>query len=366
MNELNIHQKTIAWLNSAKGISNRKIEKLLEYFNYKTSYLWDNFENEKFNLKILDLNIINDLSKSKSDFEEKLLIKLYEENVSIVTSFDNEYPSKLKNIDGAPYILYYKGNLKKINDISIAVVGSRKATAYGKWAAEKLTSEIAELGVNIISGLATGIDAIAHKTAIKYNAKTVGVIGSGIDICYPRSNENLYKEIEDKNGVIITEHPFGMQPMPNNFHARNRIISGLSDGVLIIEAQERSGTLITAGHAADQGREIFAVPGNIDSLYSKGTNLLIKDGAKVTTCVDDIIVEIPELKEKIRKKQVVDYSCLTDEEIIILNCLKSGKKTISEINELTNIEAKTLLSLLTLLEMKGAVKQFTGNSFVLT
>lgn len=362
---MNTNQRTIAWLNSAKGISNRKIEKILEYFNYNTSYLWDNFENEKYNLKMLDLNVISDLSTSKIDFEEKLLIKLYEEHVSIVTSFDDEYPLKLKNIEGAPYILYYKGNLNKINDISIAVVGSRKATAYGKWAADKLTGEMAELGINIISGLAAGIDAVAHKTAIKFNAKTVGVIGSGIDIVYPRSNERLYEEIEEKSGTILTEFPFGMQPMSNNFHSRNRIISGLSDGVLVIEAQERSGTLITAGHAADQGREIFAVPGNIDSLYSKGTNSLIRDGAKVTTCIDDIIDEIPELKEKVRKKLIIDYSCLTDEEIIILDCLKSGKKPFVEINEITNIEAKTLLSLLTLLEMKGIVKQLAGNIFIL-
>src|SRR5690606_22093077 len=139
----------------------------------------------------------------------------------------------------------------------------RKATTYGKFTAEKLTRELSLLGVNIVSGLASGIDTIAHKTAIKNNVKTYGIIGCGINVVYPKSNEKLYSEIVEKNGAVITEYTFGMEPMPNNFHDRNRIISGLSDGVLVIEAQEKSGTLITAGHAANQGKEIFAVPGNI-------------------------------------------------------------------------------------------------------
>lgn len=366
MERLNCNQKTIAWLNSANGISNRKIEKLLEYFNGSPKELWENFESEKCNLNLLKPEIIDYLIKSKNNFEEKLLKKLNNENSNIVTIYDDLYPKKLKQIEYAPYMLYYKGNLSCFDSLSIAVVGSRKATAYGKWAAEKLTGEISELGVNIISGLAVGIDTIAHKTALKFNTKTAGIIGCGIDIIYPKSNENLYREISEKGGAVITEYPFGMQPLPNNFHDRNRIISGMSDGVLVIEAQERSGTLITAGHAAEQGREIFAVPGNIDSLYSKGTNALIRDGAKITTSVNDIIDEILALKNMIKQKQnLIDFGCLTEGEIKIIDCLKSGSKDIHEIYEKTKLEAGAILSFATLLEMKGYIKQISGNKFIL-
>ncbi|WMJ76125.1 MULTISPECIES: DNA-processing protein DprA [unclassified Sedimentibacter] len=366
MERLDINQKTIAWLNSAKGISNRSIEKILEYFNNSPNDLWDNFENEKNNLSFIKYEAINSLCKIKAHFEEMLLIKLKEQNIGIVTVYDKYYPEKLRHMDGSPYILYYKGRLDRINDLSIAVVGSRKATAYGKWVTEKLTGELSELGINIISGLAIGIDSIAHRTSLKSNANTFGVIGCGIDVVYPRINERLYLEIAEKGGAVLTEYPLGMQPLPNNFHARNRIISGLSDGVLVIEAREKSGTLITAGHAANQGREIFAVPGGIDSLYSKGTNALIKDGAKITTSIDDIIEEIPELRERINKKQSCD-NCLsfTSNEITIINSLKLGGKTLDALSEETQIGTGELLGLITLLEMKGAVRRVSGNKFII-
>ena len=366
MDSLSINQKTLAWLNSVNGISNAKIEKVLEYFNGSPKDLWNNFETEKHFLTILKPEIINNLTKIKSNFEENLLRKLYDENAYVVTIYDENYPKKLRQIDGAPYILYCKGSLKNADNLTIAVVGSRKATGYGKWAAEKLTKELSELGVNIISGLAVGIDAIAHKTALICSAKTFGVIGCGIDITYPKNNVGLFKAISEGGGAVITEYTFGMQPMPNNFHDRNRIISGMSDGVLVIEAQERSGTLITAGHAANQGREIFAVPGNIDSLYSKGTNALIRDGAKITTSIDDIVEEILELKEKLKhNKNTIEYNILSDDENKIINSLLSGEKTFYEINCETNLETSICLSLLTFLEMKGLVKQISGNKFII-
>ncbi len=366
MERLNVNQKTIAWLNSANGISNRKIKKLLEHFNGNIKDVWDNFESEKYNLNFLKPEIIKYLSQSKNSFEEVLLIRLNNEKSDIITIYDDLYPEKLRQIDSAPYMLYYKGNLSRIDELSIAVVGSRKATSYGIHVAEKLTGELSELGVNIVSGLASGIDTIAHKTALSHNSMTAGIIGCGIDVIYPKSNERLYREICEKDGAVITEYPFGMQPMPNNFHDRNRIISGLSDGVLVIEAQERSGTLITANHAAEQGREIFAVPGNIDSLYSKGTNSLIRDGAKVTTSINDIIDEIPNLRARATKKQSPpDYGALNSDEIKIISCLQSGNSTVYEIQEKTGIEAGTLLGLATILEMKGLIKQLSGNRFIL-
>lgn len=364
MESLNVNQKTLLWL-SANGISNSKISKLLDYFG-SLQELWDNLGSEKYNLTLFINDKTNKLLESKNNFEEKILEKLNKEKAQIVTIYDEEYPKKLKQIDGCPYLLYYKGSMEYINNISIAVVGSRKATGYGKWAAEKLTKELSEIGVNIVSGLAVGVDTIAHKTALKYSTKTFGVIGCGINVVYPKKNLELFKEISDNIGAVITEYPFDIQPVAFNFHDRNRIISGLSDGVLVIEAQEKSGTLITAGHAANQGREIFAVPGNIDSLYSKGTNSLIKDGAKITTSIDDIIEEILELKEKVNlSNKCIDISTLTDEELKIINCIKTEKNTIDELINETKIDIGQLLSLLTLLEMKGVIVQTTGNKFIL-
>jgi DNA processing protein len=355
MDNLNINQKTLLWLSSG-NVSNYNISKLLDYFG-SVQNLWENFENEQLNLNFLKVETVNKLSKIKIDFEERILEKLNSEKAQIVTIFDNDYPSKLEQIEGAPYLLYYKGSLEDINNISIAVIGSRKATSYGKWAAEKLTKELSDIGVNIVSGLAVGIDTIAHKTALKYNAKTYGIIGCGINIAYPKNNRELFKQIAENKGAVITEYTFDIQPVAFNFHDRNRIISGLSEGVLVIEAQEKSGTLITAGHAANQGREIFAVPGNIDSLYSKGTNALIRDGAKITVSIDDIAEEILELKERVSlKKTFIDLGTLTDDELKIIDCLKSGKNTIYVLEQETKMETGELLGNLTFLEMKGAIK----------
>lgn len=361
MERLTIGQRTLLWL-SDSGISNKRISQVLDYFGSPAD-LWDNFESEKYNLTMLEADTISKLSRTRISFEEKCLERLKREKVKIVTIFDEGYPKKLKQISGPPYLLYYKGSLDGINKISIAVIGSRKATSYGKWAAEKLTRELSELGVNIVSGLAVGIDAVAHKTALKYKAKTFGIIGSGINVVYPKKNLELFKQLsEDEKGAVITEYPFDMQPVAFNFHDRNRIISGLSEGVLVIEAQEKSGTLITAGHAADQGREIFALPGNIDSLYSRGTNALIRDGAKITRSIDDIIEEIIELRERVKKQDALtDVTNLTDDEIKILNCLKSGKNTLDELSRETKMDMGELLSNLTFLEMKGAIRVNSDN-----
>lgn len=362
---LNINQITLSWLNSANGISNGKIGQLIEYFKTPEN-IWNNYNSEKGNLTALRPEIINYLAKSKDRFPELLEKRLKEENASIVTYFDENYPQKLKNIDGFPYVLYYKGNIEASEHVSIAVVGSRKATSYGKYAAEKLTRELSDLGVTIISGLAAGIDSVAHKTAIKHNTKTIGVIGCGIDKVYPQKNESLYEEIINSHGAVVTEFPFGMEPMPANFPIRNRIISGLANGVLVIEAQEKSGTLITAGHAANQGKEIFAVPGNIDSLYSKGTNALIKDGAKLVTCIDDIIEEILELKSIINVNRKNYINSFNQNELKIINLLKSGDKSIHEITENIDMDISEVLGTLTILEMKGMIKQLPGKKFYLT
>ena len=195
-------------------------------------------------------------------------------------SIENEkYPESLRQIYDSPKCLYVMGNVDILNAPSIAIVGCREATEYGKKAATYFAYNLAKQNVNIISGLAKGIDSYAHIGALQANGKTIAVIGSGLDIIYPKQNEQLAKEIIAKGGAIISEYPLGTRPEKEHFPARNRIISGLSNGVLVVEAKEKSGSLITADFAMEQGKDVYAVPGNINSLNSVGTNNLIKDGS---------------------------------------------------------------------------------------
>lgn len=362
-NELNDNRLIISWLNEQNGISNRTIEKLLEYFQTPQN-IWNNLKDERNNITYLKKEIVDSLLKSKIDFKERINEKLNRENVSLITLLDNEYPQKLKNIINPPYILYCKGNIERLNDLSIAVVGSRKATDYGKWCVEKFSKELSSLGVTIISGLAYGIDSIAHKTALKNNGKTVGVIGCGINIIYPAKNKGLYDQMIDSGNLVISEYPFDAEPIAANFPNRNRIISGLSKGVLVIEAQDKSGTLITANHAAEQGKDVFAVPGNINSIFSIGTNKLIKDGAKIVTCIDDITEEIPELKDKIYKKRNINYKNLNRTEADIIKMLMEGEKSYIDFETLDH-SISDIICNLSLLEIKGYITQTSTNKFML-
>lgn len=359
----NINKITLAWLNSINGISNGIIDKFIKHFG-SLENIWFNFENEKKSIKFINEELKNKLYVSKNKFPDKLFKKLESENIEIITIFDDNYPKKLASITNPPYLLYIKGDITIFENTLIAVIGSRKATTYGKWATEKFTRELANLGVTIVSGFANGLDTIAHQTAIKNNSKTIAVLGSGIDIVYPKKNYNLYLDII-LNGAILSEYTFGMSPLASNFPNRNRIISGLCEGVLITEAMDKSGTLITAGHAANQGREVFAIPGNIDSLYSRGTNNLIRDGAKIVTCVDDICEEIPSLRDNVTVTNIINFEELNNCEKQIVKFLFTGGKTIHEIDDKINEKVNEILSTLTLLEMKGYIKQLPGKKFVL-
>lgn len=205
-----------------------------------------------------------------------------------------EYPELLKGIYDPPLKLYVLGNKKILKQLNIAIVGSRTATEYGKKIAYQISKDLSNNGINIISGLAIGIDSYAHLGALQSNSigKTIAVLGSGLDEMYPKQNIELAKQIIKQGGCIITEYPLGTKPEKMHFPQRNRIISGLSKGVLVVEASEKSGSLITADFALEQGREVFAVPGNILNSTSAGTNNLIKQGAKLVTTYEDILVEI--------------------------------------------------------------------------
>lgn len=210
------------------------------------------------------------------------------DKIKIIKYGDNKYPEKLKNIYSSPKILYALGNEELLHKKSIAIIGCRKCTKIGAINAYKFGYELSKKDICIVSGFARGIDTYSHIGAIKEKGKTIAVLGSGLDVIYPKENLKLYYEILNSGGLIISEYPLGSKPEKYHFPQRNRIISGLSDGVLVIEAKEKSGTLITVDYALDQGRDVYAIPGNIEKENSYGTNNLIKEGAIPVTRVEDI------------------------------------------------------------------------------
>lgn len=212
-------------------------------------------------------------------------------SIDIISIQDEEYPEILKNIYDPPLYLYIRGNKKILKENSIAIVGCRECTQYGKKVAWELAYNIAKQNINIVSGLAKGIDGVAHKSAVVANGRTIAVLGNGLDIIYPSENIMLATEILKSGGAIISEYPLGERPQKQNFPERNRIVSGISKGIIVVEAKEKSGALITADFALEQGRDVFAVPGNINQETSIGTNKLIKQGANLITSYKDILEE---------------------------------------------------------------------------
>jgi DNA processing protein len=299
--------------------------------------------------------------------------------VRIVTLQDPLYPPRLACIYDNPAYLYVKGNLKD-DDINIAFVGSRTASAHGLYTTERLCRELALRGVTIVSGMARGIDSAAHRGALAGRGRTIAVLGCGLDIVYPPENEKLFNDIA-ANGAVISEFPFSAPPNASNFPARNRIISGLSLGVVVVEAGEKSGSLITARIALEQGREVFAVPGSIDVSGSRGTNKLIKQGAKLIENIDDILEEVlpqagrtpASVKTQASragsdvspaKRETVPETTWTENEKILWQALSQKPVHIDHIITSTGLTAAEVLGSLLSLELKGVIEQKPGKIYV--
>lgn len=297
---------------------------------------------------------------------DKLLENLNKEKLKALTIEDPAYPKLLKQIYDQPFILYYRGRLEALDGFLLAVVGARKYSAYGRQVAEKLVKELALNNLTIVSGLALGIDALAHAAAIEAGGNTVAVLGSGLDRqnIYPSQNRYLADKIEASGGLVLSEYPIGTLPLKHHFPQRNRIISGLSSATLVIEAGEKSGALITAFHALEQNREVFAVPGSIYSGASEGTNRLIAMGAKLVSGAKDIIetLNLTEAAVYIANKKIIPE---TAEEELILTQLSYEPLHIDELKQLTKLDASVINSTLTVMEMKGLVKNLGNLRYVL-
>ena len=283
------NKKYWIWLSLIKNLGSKRKLKLLEL--YKTpEKIYKLTKEELMNINGIGEIIANDIIISKNEKILNYHIKyMKENNIKIINICEKNYPQLLKEIYDPPVSLYVKGNIEILNSKNIGIVGCRECTEYGKKAAKYFAYNLAKQNINIVSGLARGVDSYAHLGSLS-TGRTVAVLGNGLDMIYPKENIELANAIIRRGGAIISEYPCGTNPDKMNFPARNRIISGMSNGIIVIEAKEKSGTLITVDFALEQGREVFVVPGNINSINSVGTNDLIKQGAKLVTTYSDIIV----------------------------------------------------------------------------
>lgn len=285
------------------------------------------------------------------------------DNIREIPIEDKEYPKLLKEIKNPPKVLYIRGEIFP-DDNYFAIVGTRRCSLYGKQAALEFASDLSEAGLTIISGLAPGIDTFSHQATLERNGRTIAVLGTGLDekSIYPQLNLKLAEKIIKKGGALLSEYPAGTRGAKFTFPQRNRIISGLSLGVLVIEAKERSGALITAEYASKQNRKVFALPGPIYSSTSRGSNFLIKEGAKLAGSANDILREL-NLPAKERGNSAMGG---TEEEIIVLNILEEGALDIDGLIEKTNLSVSKISGILSVLEIKGKIRNLRGNIYSLS
>lgn len=354
------------WFSSLVKIPPAKKMLLLEHFK-DPALLWEASESDLKGLSFVTPQMIIEIEdRDKRGKTDKLLDDVKKCDADVITYNDSIYPCELKYLTDPPAVLYCRGKLRS-NDVHVAVVGSRRATEYGLDMARRLSWELASNGVTIVSGMARGIDSGAHKGALDAGGRTIAVLGCGIDIVYPSENVGLMKNII-KSGAVLSEYPPGTPPIAFNFPARNRIISGISQAITIIEANAKSGSLITADFALEQGKDVFAVPGNINSSNSVGTNMLIKDGAKLITSAEDILNELNMSYSAnnmlSRTKSKIDQISGSEEKSIAQR-LQSGPAHIDTIARDCKISVQLAGSVLVMLELSGFVEQLPGKFYKL-
>jgi len=298
---------------------------------------------------------------------EKEMRKAENAGAKVLTYQDPDYPVLLRELHNPPMVLFVKGRKIPLEQTFVGLVGSRNPTHYGLKAAQKISMDLAKRGVGVVSGLARGIDAAAHGGCLRGEGFTVGVLGTGIDVVYPKSNGKLFEEMIHK-GAVVSEFPMGTAPEPRNFPIRNRVISGLSRGVAVVEAARKSGSLITAALALEQNREIFAVPGSIDSFKSAGTHWLIKQGAKLIENADDILDELWFLKEGMRtqkpRKATLPQGRMESVERGIYDLIEDYPIHIDQIARTVSMDAGRLAMILLKMELNGIIRQLPGKMYI--
>jgi DNA processing protein len=348
------------------GIGPVRFKMLLDYFHEDVAAAWK-ANGKELAQAGLDQKIIDSFIKQRASSIPQQELEILERlRVQVITMKDKAYPSLLKEIYNAPSVLYVAGTLKKDEDsFALGIVGTRKVSTYGRQVTEQLARELAQGHVTVVSGLAHGIDTIAHTAALDAGGRTIAVMASGLDIIYPSENTGLARRIvESGQGALVTEFPLGVKPDSKNFPARNRIISGLSQGILVTEAPKQSGALITANFALEHGREVFAVPNGIYAVGSVGVNKLIQDGAHLVTDVQDILMA---LNLFMIPEHIEMQAALPDniEERTLLPLLSHDPRHIDEIIRESGLPVTTVVSTFMMMEIKGMIKQVGAMQYVL-
>jgi len=345
------------------GIGRVKISQLQEFFT-RLEYAWEATTGELkragLDSKSID-SIVNLRPKISPDAE---IEKLKQYKVKAFTCNSPEYPQRLKEIYDYPPVLYVRGNILSEDECSLAIVGTRRATVYGRQVTEEIASDLARNKITIISGLAKGIDSVAHRATLEAGGRTIAVFACGLDIVYPAENAKLAREIME-HGALISEYPLGTRPRADNFPRRNRIMSGMSLGVLVVEAGKSSGALITANQALEQNRDVFAIPGSILSPASKGTNHLIQEGAKLVRNSVDILEEL-NLAIVTQQLEMKELLPADKTESLLLKQLSSEPTHIDEVCRQSGLAAALVSSSLAMMEIKGMVKQVGSLNYILT
>ncbi len=355
------------WLGDIEKLSDRKKIRLSREFR-QLEELYNMKEKDVRNLeKLLPKEVEGILEAQKISLEEvaERLKTQEKKGIHRILHGENSYPEKLTNISDPPFSLYVKGHLPDPKKPAVSIVGARKCTPYGEKMAMDYGEALSLAGAQIISGLALGIDGAGQRGALNGGGETFGVLGCGVDICYPREHIGLYMDIQ-KQGGIISEFPVGSKPLAYNFPRRNRIISGLSDVVLIIEAKEKSGSLITADQALEQGRDVYALPGPVDSPLSRGCHLLIKQGAGILLSPKELIEELNIEIVPVRKDSEQNKKNLESAENMVYSCVGLFPKNVTQLMESTSLESNELLEILSKLQIRGFIKEISKNYYVRT
>jgi DNA processing protein len=352
------------WVGFSKvsGIGAARLRALLDYFG-NLEAAW-NARVHDLQQAGLDKRSLGNLVAARSKLDLDLEVeRLARAQIQILTWDDAAYPPNLRQIFNAPPVLYVRGDLETRDEWAVAVVGTRRASVYGKEAARLISTGLARAGVTVVSGLARGIDTMAHRACLEAGGRTVGVLGSGLDIIYPHENARLAAEITEQ-GALISEYTLGTRPEAKNFPPRNRIISGLTLGTVVVEAGRSSGALITADFAAEQGREVFAVPGSIFARGSQGTNNLIQQGAKVVCTISDVLEELnlTMISEQAQARAIIPAN---ETEALLLEHLSEEPLHVDALGRAVQLPIAEVTSTLALMELKGQVRQVGGMNYVL-
>lgn len=348
-------------LSRVKGVGPRRFDLLLQALGSARA-IWEAPERE-LAAAGLDRKTLQELAAARRKVDPAVETHhLQRFGATAITRLDARYPARLQEIYDPPPVLYVKGELDAPEVPALAIVGTRGATQYGRMAAEQLAGELARAGVTVVSGLALGIDGAAHRGALAAGGRTIAVLGNGLDRIYPSQHARLAEQIVGQ-GALVTEFPLGTKPDATNFPRRNRVISGLTSGTLVVEAGERSGALITAAFAAEHGRDVFAVPGSIFSPMSKGTNALIRDGATPVTSSEDVLAELQPARIP-RQLTVQDILPLDETERALISILGAEPTHIDEIARAASLPMSAVSAGLAMMELKGLVRQTGGMNYV--